>query len=1042
MKRHLPLLIACLIGAITPALADDDCLFVYGKDSSLSVFPKQYILSESRTNDMLTLSLEGDTVISIPMSEIDNISGQAPELPTMTSFKFNNKFNPDLVRDVEPIFIDGIVPTELDLEVPVIGKRLTPSFKLSDDKAEAYVDGVKQESKVSRPRFDKDITYTVSYPNWKIFTRKQLTEEKWSEVKEGGWQEVALTPDMISTNQESNLDYEDSSQMLDDDENTYFQSRYGQGQLQEYVYIDIALPHALNQFKLFYQTWNRTSNYNVTELLISASNDGLDWKEIRILSADKDGLPSKYTGGGGQKYTSEPIDLRSDYSYIRLTAINGEKTPSNGNPLPYYVAWAEMRILEYIKSDDQPVLLEPATYASQMMPYGTDYSIHVDFLSETSDVPRIDIWTDWGILPYDRSTWLTGTFKLTGNGMYDDLEDSISIRGRGNSSWAGQWGKSPYNIKFNTKQKPFGLTKGKKWCLIANSQTGSMMANAIGMKAARMVGTDGANHVIPVELYINDEYRGSYTFTEKVSISNNSIDIDEANSVLLELDSYFDETYKFYSSPFTLPTNIKDPDLSDPEWTYTASETFNIYKEEFNEFCKAVYDNNGFERMMDLESFAKFFMVNDLINNMELGHPKSTFMYKEGLQSLSAKYHFGPVWDLDWAYGYENSSRYYQSDVNTDLLHTKMRGQAGDNFFYALRYSSDDVKREYYRVWKDFMDNHFDELLEYAQDYYEFANPSFIHNSYIWGDGSNYGNSIRNIRNWLTNRTKYIMSNIDVYVLDDDPSSKGDVNGDGFLSMIDVVLLIDYLLGNEDGDFVFENADVDTNEIITVTDLVWVIQYLTEAGVTLSPYRMPPAEVRLCMNDFDATLGENSTVDVSLLPVEEADKSVVYSALAFDVVVPDGITLQDVYVGSSSHIVSFSTDGEGKSHVVIYSNSNAPISTNEKLHLKIRTDAVVEEKARAIAIENASIATLDGEDHRMTGTLGRFALHTGIDNKLASIRIVGGKQLTIEAIAPTHVEIFSTDGVLQRSIDVPTGHTTVELPSGIYIVNGVKTVIF
>ena len=1049
MKHFTPLLFACLLQAAVPATSSADDTYVYGKDGSLTVFPAECVLSISRTLETLTLSLVGDTVVTFAMSDVANLSTQAPELPTMTSFKLNNKFNPDLVRDVEPLFLDGIVPQYLELEVPVIGKRLTPSFKLSDENSVAYVDGVAQESKVSRLRFDKDITYTVSYPNWKIYNRTKLTDDIWSEVKEDGWVEVELTADMISSNQESNLDYETTDKMIDNNEETYFQSRYGNGQLMECVYIDIALPHELSQFKLFYQTWNRSSNYNITELTIHASNDGTTWTPVTVLTAEEDGLPTKYTGGGGQKFSSEPIDLGGSYRYLRLTATKGEKTPSNGNPLPYYVAWAEMRILEYIESGDEPVLIQAATYANQMLPYGRDYTIHIDWMSDRCEVPRIDIWTDNGEMPnhsrtkyIDRMMWQTGYFKLTGNGMYDDMEDSIRIKGRGNSSWAGQWGKSPYNVKFNAKKKPFGLKKGKSWCLIANAQTGSMMANAMGMKAARMVGTDGANDVIPVELYINDSYRGSYTFTEKVGIANNSIDIDEANGVLLELDSYFDETYKFYSSPFTLPTNVKDPDLTDEEWSDVAEELFATYEDEFDDFCNALYRNSGFERMMDLESFARFFMVNDLINNMELGHPKSTYVYKEGLHSLNAKYRFGPVWDLDWAFGYENSSRYYQYDATTDLLHTKMRGQAGDNFFYALRYSSDDVKREYYRVWKNFMDNHLDEMIEYAQDYYDFAEASFRHNNSLWGDGSNYGNSIRNIRNWLRNRTQYIMSNIDVYVIDDEGDGKGDVNGDGFLSAADVVCLIDYLLGAEDDDFNFKNADVDQNEIITVTDLVWVIQLLTEAGVTLSPYRTAAAEVRLCMNDFDASLGESASVDVMLLPVEEADESIAYTACTFDIVLPEGMTLVEVSSSNASHNVSYKQGEEQTTHVLLYSDTNAPLSVGDVLRLKVRADAVVDQNARAIALNNASIVTREGEDQHMTSTLGRFALSTGINPALANIRVEGGKQLTIDAIAPTHVDVYSANGLLQQALDVPTGRTSLHLPSGIYIVNGIKTIIY
>ena len=53
------------------------------------------------------------------------------------------------------------------------------------------------------------------------------------------------------------------------------------------------------------------------------------------------------------------------------------------------------------------------------------------------------------------------------------------------------------------------------------------------MKAACLVGTAGANHIVPVELYMNGEYRGSYNFTEKVGFSNNSIDLDDETGAAL-----------------------------------------------------------------------------------------------------------------------------------------------------------------------------------------------------------------------------------------------------------------------------------------------------------------------------------------------------------------------------------------------------------------------------------------------------------------------------------------------------------------------------
>ena len=73
------------------------------------------------------------------------------------------------------------------------------------------------------------------------------------------------------------------------------------------------------------------------------------------------------------------------------------------------------------------------------------------------------------------------------------------------------------------------------------------MANAIAMKVGQLIDVPYTNHIIPVELYINGEYKGSYMFTEHIGLSNNSVDEDEDLGYILELDSYYDEDFKFRS---------------------------------------------------------------------------------------------------------------------------------------------------------------------------------------------------------------------------------------------------------------------------------------------------------------------------------------------------------------------------------------------------------------------------------------------------------------------------------------------------------------
>ena len=155
--------------------------------------------------------------------------------------------------------------------------------------------------------------------------------------------------------------------------------------------------------------------------------------------------------------------------------------------------------------------------------------------------------------------------------------------------------------------------------------------------------------MIPVELYINGDYRGSYNFTEKVGFAGNSIDLDdETDAVLIELDSYYDETYKFHSNPYHLPVNIKEPDFSEGKTQLTLDDI----KGDFNRVMQVLKDGGEIAELVDLDYLARYLLVNELIENYELMHPKSTYLYKERVKGGS-KYIFGPVWDLDWAYGYE-----------------------------------------------------------------------------------------------------------------------------------------------------------------------------------------------------------------------------------------------------------------------------------------------------------------------------------------------------------------------------------------------------
>ena len=460
---------------------------------------------------------------------------------------------------------------------------------------------------------------------------------------------------------------------------------------------------------------------------------------------------------------------------------------------------------------------ESGSYALQ--PYGNEYAVNVTFITDQATaVPRIDINTVGGVDISSKEYYLDAQIIIDGKGVFPSMTDSVKVKGRGNTSWTGNpKAKNPYRLKFASKVKPLGLTKGKNWVLLANRIHGSMLTNAYGMKAASLIGTAAANHIIPVDLYINGTYKGSYNFTEKVGLAGNSVDLDtESTAALLELDLYFDEAIgqKFKSAPYNLPVNIKDPEFG----VDATLLTLNNIRQRFNSFVAAAQNGNDLESHVDIDYLARYLLANELICNRELFHPKSTFCYNADILDNNSKFVFGPAWDLDWAMGYHNganSTSYFNDFITFDYYSTSL---SHSDFILALRNNAK-VGRRIYEVCRDLMKNGIDELCEYCEDYYQYAKPSLENNSTVESDPTDYAVQSLNAAIWFRQRAEYIYGK-----LRQEELIPGDVDDDGIVGMDDLTMLINCLVGIQPIDDV--NADVDNDGNVSMDDLTLLINML------------------------------------------------------------------------------------------------------------------------------------------------------------------------------------------------------------------------
>lgn len=776
--------------ATDKVIVPSDTVYVAVSPERLDVYPPQYIKDLKQTSKRLTITTTDDEEHVYRLSLIDSVSNQFDKslMPSITLLKFNNKYNDQVFTDVEATIIGDSLIT---VSVPAIGKWLTPSFRVTNEETDCVYnqEGLLQYSLTtkhpacSRRRFDESVYYTATRSGWQIIGAKpsEKPDDENPQPEEPSGDEViiskvALTADMFSTNAPTNYpETEDLDKLLDGDLNTIFHSTWGTGAyeklpLDETPYLDIHLPEALHHLQFSYTNRN-TNGRHPLEIRLHASNDGSTWKVIRDFTVENDNLPTNPLG----VYRSPAIDLGGDYTYLRV-----EQTLS---AYKNYLAWAEFSLykvtyqesVEPETTPDEPEE-EQEPQELQWTPFGRRYRVSVSWPTDlATTTPSIYIDTDGGVNVTSKDYYLDAYINIDGAGVFPNMDDTyVQIKGRGNTSWTTPTyynnPKNPYRLKFLISQKPFGITKGKSWVLQANSQTGSMMANAIAMKAGHLLGAAFTNHVVPVNLYLNNENRGSYIFNEKVGFSNNSVDlVSEDRAFFLELDTYF-ESGQFRTTYYYMPVNIKEPDFNDED-VYTEL-TAQAIKDDVNAFMKAVYNEENISSWVDVDYLASFLSVNELVGNYELMHPKSTFLYKEDLFGDS-KYIFGPVWDMDWAFGYETNHNYYTTGATDDFYsnprHTFSSGsdaREADKFWKHLRYSDEAVDRAYYKLWTRFMTQYgIEELIDFCDEYYNYANSSFQNNAYIWGDGYNYSSNKESAKKWLRQRAEYIFSKLTPYDL-------------------------------------------------------------------------------------------------------------------------------------------------------------------------------------------------------------------------------------------------------------------------------------
>lgn len=308
---------------------------------------------------------------------------------------------------------------------------------------------------------------------------------------------------------------------------------------------------------------------------------------------------------------------------------------------------------DFSKSVSYEVKMNDGTYRTFIVKMG---------IPKVPKLPVFRINTENAYPILDKKNYIPGTVVIEDpDGAYWDtprLEVKIvenGIRGRGNSTW--DMPKKPYKIKFDEKISIFGLGEDKEWVLLANYADKTLLRNVVAMKLSEIVGMEWTPSMLPVEVYLNDEYMGCYTFSEHKKVSKYRVDLDivgesdnsgdaVTGDYYMEIEQNLDETTCFRTSICGIPMMFSDPEVpTAAQYDYIVGY---FYDAESALMGSNFTDpDNGWQKYIDIESFAKAYIVNELTKNIDGNMRKSSFITKEKGKKLEM-YH---LWDYDLTLG-------------------------------------------------------------------------------------------------------------------------------------------------------------------------------------------------------------------------------------------------------------------------------------------------------------------------------------------------------------------------------------------------------
>lgn len=330
---------------------------------------------------------------------------------------------------------------------------------------------------------------------------------------------------------------------------------------------------------------------------------------------------------------------------------------------------------------------------------------------------------------------------ITADGAVDSQSVISKIKGRGNTSWSSSGKRNQYNVRLKDAAGLLGMKSAKNWVLQSNTFDGSMMKNKLSYDLAGEIGVPYAIDSRFADLYCNGEYMGAYLICEKVEIADNRI--DPHNKYLVERDDREllpEESVETVYGPFAVhsPEN-----MTEGEHEYIAD-----YMRRSAESIAYMIDSDDYVNYIDSQSFAKLYAMNEISNDPDANR-LSSFFYKE--DESDSKLTAGPVWDFDWAYGYDARSREIRvSGFEEGWFEDLYKSRA---FRDELRNVFEEIKAVYPRFNGEYFDNAKTQLMaSYGMTMIRWQEAESVETA-----SARLNTSVDDLEKYFRDRTEYLL---------------------------------------------------------------------------------------------------------------------------------------------------------------------------------------------------------------------------------------------------------------------------------------------